>query len=107
MIDGVYFLTVVAALAVGTLAIRGSFIAFSSRMAVSDRIKRLFSYIPAAIFPALIVPTTFFHQGAVEFLAGKERFLILMVAAIAGHFVRNTLFVIALGLGLLFLMTQV
>ncbi len=105
MIDGHYFLLNVVLLALGTIAIRGSFIAFSGRMQISPRTRELFSYIPAAIFPALILPATFFHQGQVAALAGKERLLVLIVTGMFCFFIRNTFAVICFGLALLYSVT--
>lgn len=106
MINHHYFYLVVALLAVGTIFIRGFFIALSGKMKISLPLSDLFTFIPAAIFPALIIPATFFHQGSVELLQGKERFFILIVSSFACFFVRNTLFVISFGLILLYLVTQ-
>lgn len=106
MIQENYFLICVVALTLGTVFIRGSFIAFSSKMNISGKVKELFSFIPAAIFPALIVPVTFFHQGNVEWIGGKERFLVLLASGIACYFIRNTLFVISFGLILLYLVSN-
>ncbi len=106
MINENYFLLNVLALTIGTVMIRGSFIAMSGKMNISVKVKDLFTYIPAAILPALVVPAAFFHQGQVEWLAGKERFFILLAASIACYFYRNTLFVIVLGLALLFAVTK-
>ncbi len=102
MIEDNFFIFVVIALCFGTIFIRGSFIAFSSKMKISDKVRELFSYIPAAIFPALVVPATFFHKGSVELMGGKERFLVLIVSGIACYFFRNTLFIICFGLSLLY-----
>lgn len=107
MIETSYFLIVTALLAVGTLLIRGAFIAFSNRFTVSPKLKELFTFIPAAIFPALIVPAAFFHQGGVGFLGGKERFVVLFLCGLASLWKRNTLFTIALGLLLLYLLQTI
>ena len=106
MINENYFLLNVVVLSFGTIFIRGFFIALSGKMRIYPRAKELFTFIPAAIFPALIVPATFFHQGTLEYLGGKERFLILIAAAIACFFVRSTLFVISFGLVLLYLISN-
>ncbi len=106
MIDGNYFLLNVFLLVIGTIAIRGSFIAVSGKMKISDKTREIFTYIPAAILPAFIVPATFFHQGRISEVFGKERFLILVLAGIVFYFVRSTLLNIGLGLGLLYLITQ-
>jgi branched-subunit amino acid transport protein len=96
-----YFMNVLL-LAIGTLFIRGSFIAFSNKMTITPKLKKLFTFIPAAIFPALIVPATFFHQGHIDWLFHKERFMVMLMALIASFFMRNTLFIISFGLILLY-----
>lgn len=106
MIDANYFLFITFFMAVGTILIRGSFIALASKMTVSPKVKELFTFIPAAILPALIVPANYFHQGAVAWIGGKERFVILLAASIVCYFVRNTLFIICLGLTLLYCVTH-
>ncbi len=105
MITNNYFLTNVTLLTIGTIIIRGSFISLSGKMNISAKVKDLFTYIPAAILPAFIIPAAFFHQGNVEWLAGKERFIVLLMAAIACYFYRNTLFVICFGLSLLYIVS--
>lgn len=85
-------------MALGTLAIRGTLIAASSRLVISERWKELFSYIPAAILPAFIAPVAFFHQGHVEWAAGKERLMILVLATGVCLLTRSTLATVALGL---------
>lgn len=105
LIDHTYFLIVVVLLTVGTILIRGSFISLAGKMVINHRLKDLFTYIPAAILPALIIPATYFHQGKVESLMGKERFVIVLAALILGHFVRNTLAIVSFGLIALYLVS--
>lgn len=105
MIDSAYFLINVCLLTVGTIFIRGFFISMSGKMKNTEKFRELFSYIPAAIFPAIIIPASFFHQGKVEWLMQKERFLILLISFVASYFVRSTLFIITFGLALLYLVT--
>lgn len=107
MIHDRYFFLNVILLAIGTLAIRGSFIAFSGKIKNSEKLRELFSYIPAAILPAFIFPTTFFHRGIVESIYGKERVLILIASGIVFFFVRSTLLIISLGLVLLYVATTI
>ncbi len=102
MINSNYFILCVILLVMGTLIIRGSFIAFSGKIVISPKIRELFTFIPASILPALVIPATFFHQGSVDWLMHKERFIVLLIASIACYFYRNTLFVISLGLLLLY-----
>ncbi len=104
MIDSGYFWLIVALLTLGTESIRFSLIAFSHRVHISTRTKELFSYIPAAILPALVAPMVFFHQGSVSWLAGKERALVLALACVVAAFSRSTLATILFGLIALYLL---
>lgn len=93
-----YYWQNVLLLAVGTLAIRGSIIALSSRIKITERWKEIFSYIPAAILPAFIAPAVFFHQGQIEWLAQKERFVVLVFATAVCYYTRSTVITIGFGL---------
>ncbi len=106
MINDHYFFLNVVLLAVGTIMIRGSFIALSGKMKNSEKLRELFSYIPSAVLPAFIFPATFFHRGIVESIYGKERVLILIASGVVFFFVRSTLLIISLGLILLYVVTQ-
>ncbi|MCM0605651.1 MAG: AzlD domain-containing protein [Xanthomonadaceae bacterium] len=106
MIQAEYFWNIVMLLAIGTLAIRGSFIAISSRVKITERTREIFSYIPVAILPALIAPAVFFHQGKVSWLLGKERFLMMILSTILCFFFKSTFITIVFGLGGLYLLTQ-
>lgn len=105
MIELTYFWTVIFFLMIGTICIRGSLIAFSKKVNISDRSKELFSYIPAAILPAFIVPSSFFHQGQVLLFNGKERLVVLALAAIVCLWTKNTILTILTGLTALYLVT--
>jgi branched-subunit amino acid transport protein len=104
-VEAVYFWNIVCLLAVGTYAVRGSIIAISSRVHISQQIREILSFIPAAILPAFIVPTVFLHRGEVAWLLGKERFWVLLLATCVCFFSRSTLATIAFGLVALFLVT--
>ena len=103
--QGYYWVNVVL-LAVGTLVIRGSIIALSAKVKISDRLKELFTFIPAAILPAFVAPAVFFHKGTVEWMMGKERAIVLVLSTILCAVTRSTLATIAFGLVALFLFTN-
>jgi branched-subunit amino acid transport protein len=107
VIDPPYFWNNVLLLAVGTLAVRGSIIALSSRIQFSERARELLSFIPAAILPAFIAPAVFFHQGRVPEALGKERFVVLALAALVCLRTRSTLATVASGLVALYVWTAV
>jgi len=102
---GYYWLTVIL-LALGTIAIRGSIIALSARAKISDRLRELFTFIPAAILPAFIAPAVFFHQGEVSWMLGKERVGVLILAAILCWVTRSTIATVGFGLLALYLFTN-
>lgn len=102
MIESHYFWTNILLLALGTLIIRGLFIALSSRMNITNRWRQIFSYIPAAILPAFVAPAVFFHEGHQAWIFGKERFLVLILATFVCFYSKNTLFTIASGLAALY-----
>ncbi len=107
MIETSYFWTCIVVLALGTISIRLSLIAVSSKIKISDRTKEIFSYIPAAVLPAFVAPAAFFHQGTVTWLAGKERLLVMVFATVVSYFTKSTLATIVFGLVTLFLLTWI
>jgi branched-subunit amino acid transport protein len=107
VIDSTYFWQIIIPLAVGTLAIRASIILISGKVTISDRVKEIFSYIPAAILPALLAPMTFFHSGQVAWLHGKERLFILILTLGVSSAIKNMFGTIAFGLIALYLVTQI
>ena len=105
MINTNYFLLNVFLLTAGTLLIRGSFIAFSGKLKHTGELREFFSFIPAAVLPAFIMPAIYFHSGSVDWLGGKERLIVLLVSGVVFFFVRSTLLIISVGLVLLYLLS--
>ena len=90
----------------GTYMGRFSIIGLSSRIKFSDRVKQIFSFIPAAVLPALIAPMAFYHQGQVEWLMNKERLVILALATAVCYFTKSMLGTILFGLISLYLVSH-
>jgi branched-subunit amino acid transport protein len=101
-----YFWLNIVLLAVGTLAIRSSIILASTRVKISPRVKEIFSFIPSAILPALAVPMVFYHEGAVDWLLGKERLAILPLATVVAFLTKKMAITLVFGLALLYIFTQ-
>lgn len=99
-----YFWKNIFILTIGTIAIRYSIIAISSKIVISGRTKQIFSFIPAAILPALTVPMVFFAKGEVVWLHGKERLAVLIFATVVCYLTRSTLATIVFGLAGLYLL---
>lgn len=106
MIEPSYFWSTVSLLALGTMLIRFSVIAVSGKVTISERLKVIFSFIPAAVLPAIIAPMVFFHEGSVNWALGKERLLILILATVVCYKTKSMLATVGFGLVILFLVTQ-
>lgn len=106
MVDKSHFWTIVISLGAGTICIRASFFFLYSYMKISPRIKKAFTFIPAAVLPALVVPSVVFHQGSVELLAGHERILALLVATIISYKTHSVLLTVVVGLASLFMINS-
>lgn len=107
MISSYYFWTIIILLGLGTFAVRSSFIVFSSKIKISDRLKEVLSFIPVAVLPALITPMVFFHEGSVEWMAGKERLVVLALASLVCVYTKSIIATVLAGLGLLYFLTQI
>jgi Branched-chain amino acid transport protein (AzlD). len=94
-------------IAVGTFAIRGSFIAlFSLIDAVPRRVELLLGFVPAAVLAALAVPSIVVADGTLVALSEPR----LIAGAIAGGtavITDNMFTVIAVGMGVLWIVTAV
>ncbi|WP_372655091.1 AzlD domain-containing protein [Halobacteriovorax sp.] len=101
--EGIWF--VIIGLGLGTFIIRSTFIYLSSRIEISERFKEILSLIPAAIFPALVVPMTFYHKGANELLFNKERFIVLIIASIICYRLKSVFITIVSGLIILYILS--
>jgi branched-subunit amino acid transport protein len=107
MINAEYFWLNIVFLALGAISVRGSIIALSAKINISQKWREIFSFIPAAVFPAFIAPAVFFHQGKVAWVAGHERVIILVFATGVSYLTKNTLATIAFGLISLYLLGQI
>lgn len=99
-----YFWMTIIPIGIGTFFIRASVIYLSSRITISKRAKEIFSFIPAAILPALVAPMVFFYRGENQTFFYKERVLALLVAIIICLKSKNIFVTIILGLLSLFIL---
>lgn len=102
--DSTYYWSIVLILGLGTFLIRASFIYLSKYLNLSERTLELFTFIPAAVFPALFIPMAFFHEGQVELFHQKERFIALLIAVVVSFKVRHIIGTILCGLFSLYLL---
>jgi branched-subunit amino acid transport protein len=99
--------TAIAAIAVGTFAIRGSFIGlFSVIDAVPRRIELLLGFVPAAVLAALAVPSIVLSDGSLVAVS-DPRLLAGAVAAATAVITDNMFTIIMVGMAVLWIITAV
>lgn len=98
MMDKAYFWSLVFCMSLGTIGIRSSFFFLYSRLEIPESLQKIFTYIPAAVLPALILPGVVYHQGSVDSILGKERLLALCVAVVICFVSKNVLLTIVCGM---------
>ena len=65
---------------------------------LNDRTKKILSYVPAAIFPAIIFPPIFLNEDGYVNLENNPRILAAIFAIIIGYLSRNIIATIFAGL---------
>ena len=81
-----------------TFLTRFSMIALLKKEMFNDRIREILSYVPSAIFPAIIFPLVFLDDiGNLE-LNNNPKILAALVSIVVGFFSRNVLATIFTGL---------
>ena len=92
---------VIALLAIGTFAIRFSFLAFAGNRPLPEWVLRLLRYVPVSVLPALVAPMVVWPPAT-----GGEPDVPRLVAAVSalavGALARNVLAGIGAGLVMLF-----
>lgn len=101
-----YLWQAVIPLGIGTLLIRCSFLFLGERIALSPMIREVFTFIPAAVLPALAVPMVFFHEGVMAAINGKERFIAFLIGFVVCLLSKNILVTILSGLAILFVLRE-
>ncbi len=77
---------------------RMTMIALVSRDMLGDRIKAVLSYVPSAVFPAIIFPAIFINDYGSFIEMNDPKIFGSIVAVIVGYFSRNVIATILSGL---------
>ena len=81
-----------------TFLTRFSMIALLKKEMFNDRIREILSYVPSAIFPAIIFPAIFLdNAGSIE-IENNPKILAAIIAMAVGIFTRNIIATIFSGL---------
>ena len=81
-----------------TFLTRFSMIAILKKEMFNDRIREVLSYVPSAIFPAIIFPAIFLNTSGFIQLDDNPKILASIIAMIIGVFSKNVLATIFSGL---------
>ncbi len=79
----------VITIGIGTLLLRGSFLAILGPGSISPAIQRALRFVPAAVFPAIALPAVFLIDGSYAMAVDNYRIYAAIVAAIVGHRTKN------------------
>ena len=77
---------------------RMTMIALVSRDMLGDRIKAVLSYVPSAVFPAIIFPAIFINDYGLFVEINDPKIFGAIVAVIVGYFSKNIISTILAGL---------
>ena len=81
-----------------TFLTRFSMIALLKKEMFNDRIREVLSYVPSAIFPAIIFPAIFLDNNGLIYLENNPKILAAIIATGVGIFSRNIIATIFSGL---------
>jgi branched-subunit amino acid transport protein len=74
-------------------------IALLKKEMFNDRIREILSYVPSAIFPAIIFPAIFLDNNGSILIEDNPKILAAIIATVVGVFTKNILATIFSGLG--------
>ena len=81
-----------------TYLTRFSMIALIKKEMFNDRIREILSYVPSAIFPAIIFPAIFINDSGLFQIEDNPKIIAALIAMIIGIFTRSILATIFSGL---------
>ncbi len=81
-----------------TYLTRFSMIALIKKEMFNDRIREVLSYVPSAIFPAIIFPAIFLDNSGLILTEGNPKIIAAIIATIIGIFSRSIIATIFSGL---------
>ena len=81
-----------------TFFTRFSMIALLKKEMFNDRVREVLSYVPSAIFPAIIFPAIFLNNAGSIQIEDNPKILAAFIAMVVGIFTKNTIATIFSGL---------
>ena len=88
------------ALAVGTYALRLSFIYLFGKIEMPDWLRRALRFVPASVLAALVLPALTYPNGTLDLSLGNVRLLAGIGSALVAWKTKNVLWTIVVGMAL-------
>ena len=86
------------ALAVGTFALRFSFVYLFGKVDMPNWLRRALRFVPASVLAALVFPALAYPDGALDLSLGNVRLLAGIGGALVAWRTKNVLWTIAVGM---------
>ncbi len=77
---------------------RAVFLQFAPNLPLPEALKRALRYVPAAVFPALIMPAFLISDGSLDLSPGNARLIAAVVAGLVALRRGNTFLVVITGM---------
>ncbi len=81
-----------------TYLTRMTMVALVRRDMLGDKLKDVLSYVPSAVFPAIIFPAVFFNDNGTFVEISDPKIFASIIAIVVGYFSRNVIATISSGL---------
>ena len=81
-----------------TYLTRMTMVALVRREMLGNRIKNVLTYVPSAVFPAIIFPAVFFSENGTFVEISDPKIFASIIAIVVGYFSRNVIATILSGL---------
>lgn len=106
-LDAIYLWTLLIAMAIGTYAIRLSFLeVFHHVDEVPSRVEQTLKYMPAAVIAAILLPKLVLVEGDLLLSIGNEKLLAGALATVVAWLTRNMAATLIVGLGSLWILAS-
>jgi branched-subunit amino acid transport protein len=92
------------ALAIGTFALRFSFVYLFGKIEMPDWLRRALRYVPASVLAALVFPALTYPNGTLDLSLSNIRLLAGLGGALVAWKTRNVLWTIAVGMVLFWIL---
>lgn len=91
--------------AIGTFALRLSFVEALAGREIPPRAERALRFVPPAVLAALVLPKLLLVDGSLALSMGNHRLLAGVVAAGVAKYTEDMLWTVAVGMGVLWTLT--